>query len=566
MLQKIKIGRKIAGLSIVALIGLIVISFVELMNLRTTLLEDRKEKIRATTEYVVSLANDFQQRVKSGELDQQAAIDAFYKVAASGKYDGDIGYFFALTKDNTMVMHGANPALAGKDFSAVQDSTGAYFIKDLVKAGSTPGGGFSTYFWPKPGQPKELTFEKLSYAHPLPWGAVIGTGIYIDDVDTAFWEAATSFMILCGIIVALIAVTGIWIGRDIANGLQKLSERMTHIANGDLEGHIEGQERSDEVGDMARSVVAFREQARENRKLQDRQKQQETEADNKRRQDVLEMARNLESRVKGLIQSISASIADMKKATANMQSATEMNSKLSGAVATATAQTSGNVQTVSAATEELTASSDEIAQQIAHSADIANQANDEATRTNETVTGLADAAQKIGDVAKLIGDIAEQTNLLALNATIEAARAGDAGKGFAVVASEVKNLANQTAKATEEINQQITSVQNETGEAVEAIRRISETIAKVADSSTAIAAAVEEQHAAIGEIARNVEEAANGTREVSERIETVNDNAGKVSSGTTQLAQTAEKLVTEAVSLDEAVESFLAELRRSASA
>ncbi|MBO6890261.1 MAG: methyl-accepting chemotaxis protein, partial [Thalassospira sp.] len=135
---------------------------------------------------------------------------------------------------------------------------------------------------------------------------------------------------------------------------------------------------------------------------------------------------------------------------------------------------------------------------------------------------------------------------------------------FAVVASEVKNLANQTAKATEEINQQILAVQNETTEAVDAIRLISETIAQVADSSTAIAAAVEEQHAAIGEISRSVQQAADGTREVSERIETVNSNAGKVSSGTNQLASTAEKLVSEAVALDDAVEAFLDNLRKSA--
>ncbi|MET4732990.1 methyl-accepting chemotaxis protein [Thalassospira sp. MBR-102] len=564
MLQNIKIGYKLALLSLIALIGLIIASSVQLMTLKDTLLEDRKDKIRATTELLHSMAEGYQARVKSGELEQQQAIDAFYKSVSSGRFDGDIGYYFSYTETGRNVMHAANPALVGKEMYNIQDPTGAFIIQDMIKATRTDG--FFTYMWPKPGEAKDVLFEKLSFAMVLPWGDIFGTGIYIDDVETAFRSAATTAIIISVVIVVVLVLSGLAIGRNITSALGQLSGRMTQIANGDLKGEIEGQDRADEVGDMARTVVAFRKQAHENLQLQDRQKQMEADAEQKRRQDILDMAGSLESRVKGLIRSISASIADMKKATANMQSATEMNSKLSGAVATATAQTSGNVQTVSAATEELTASSDEIAQQIARSADIANQANDEATRTNETVTGLADAAQKIGDVAKLIGDIAEQTNLLALNATIEAARAGDAGKGFAVVASEVKNLANQTAKATEEINQQITSVQNETGEAVDAIRRISETIAKVADSSTAIAAAVEEQHAAIGEIARNVEEAANGTREVSERIETVNDNAGKVSSGTTQLAQTAEKLVTEAVSLDEAVESFLAELRRSASA
>ncbi|WP_033067292.1 methyl-accepting chemotaxis protein [Thalassospira australica] len=564
MLQKIKIGRKIAILSVISLIGLIGITSFELSSLRTALLEDRKEKIRAITEFAVSIANDYQAKVTAGELDQQAAIDAYYTVVSSGKYDGEIGYFFALTKDNVMVMHGANAALVDRDMGDIQDPNGAYFIRDLVTAGSQPEGGFSSYHWPKPGEPKEQTFEKLSYAHPLPWGAVIGTGIYIDDVDTIFWDKATKVVLLSILIVGIIVLIGIAIGRDITGGLSKLASRMHIIASGDLEGDIEGQDRRDEVGDMARTVVSFRQQAVENREFQERQKQMEAQADKQRRADITDMADSLEQRVKGLIRSISSSIAEMKQATTTMEEASSTNSQLSAAVASATTQTSTNVQTVSSATEELTASSDEIAHQISQSADIANQANDQAARTNETVTGLADAAQRIGDVAKLIGDIAEQTNLLALNATIEAARAGDAGKGFAVVASEVKNLANQTAKATEEINQQILSVQNETGEAVDAIRLISETIAKVADSSTAIAAAVEEQHAAIGEISRNVQQAADGTAEVSQRIETVNENAGQVSSGTTQLAHSAEKLVDEAQSLDEAVENFLADLRKRA--
>src|SRR6185437_16204677 len=161
--------------------------------------------------------------------------------------------------------------------------------------------------------------------------------------------------------------------------------------------------------------------------------------------------------------------------------------------ASASEQTSANVQTVAASAEEMTSSISEIGRQVTQAATIAKQAVADAQRTNGTVNTLAEAAQKIGQVVQLIQDIASQTNLLALNATIEAARAGEAGKGFAVVASEVKSLANQTAKATEEIAGQIAAIQGATGSVVTAIRGIGGTIGEMSEIATAIASAIEEQ-------------------------------------------------------------------------
>jgi methyl-accepting chemotaxis protein len=191
--------------------------------------------------------------------------------------------------------------------------------------------------------------------------------------------------------------------------------------------------------------------------------------------------------------------------------------------ASASVQTSTNVQTVAAGAEELVASVGEISRQIAEASKVSARAVDDAARTNRIVMQLADAAKRIGEVVKLIADIASQTNLLALNATIESARAGEAGKGFAVVAGEVKNLAAQTARATDEISSHIASVQSATTEAVDAIGTISTTIGEISHISTTIAGAVEEQNAVVRDISSNMQSAADAVASISKNLNEIAD-------------------------------------------
>jgi methyl-accepting chemotaxis protein len=251
----------------------------------------------------------------------------------------------------------------------------------------------------------------------------------------------------------------------------------------------------------------------------------------------------------------------MQSTARTMSSTADGTREKSLAVASAADQATANVQTVAAASEELSASITEIGRQVAHASDVSKKAAEEGEKTNSTVAGLADAAQKIGEVVALINGIAAQTNLLALNATIEAARAGDAGKGFAVVASEVKNLAAQTAKATDDIRAQITAIQTETGSAVETIQSISRTILEVNQISTSIAAAVEQQAAATQEITRNVQQAAGGTQDVSNNINGVSSAVEEAGTAASQVRTAADHLAEQAGALRGEVDQFLSTVR-----
>lgn len=210
--------------------------------------------------------------------------------------------------------------------------------------------------------------------------------------------------------------------------------------------------------------------------------------------------------------------------------------------ASASTQTSSNVQAVAGGLEELASSVQEINQQVSNALEISMQAVSQADNTNTIIGGLATAAQKIGDVVSLISEIAEQTNLLALNATIESARAGEAGKGFAVVASEVKSLAGQTANATEEISNQIAMVQSTTEEAVAAIKTITETIGKINEISSIISAAVEEQSAVTGNMSANMQTAAEGVNEITSGVNEIAQATELVNIATQKVKQSSAAL------------------------
>jgi methyl-accepting chemotaxis protein len=364
-------------------------------------------------------------------------------------------------------------------------------------------------------------------------------------------------MIIAVVAVLLGGVAAFFIGRLIARSIANVVARMTDLADGRLDITIEGADRKDELGDMARALLVFQENGREKIRLEADQEEQARMADEEKRRTMNEMADTFEANVNGVVSAVSSAAEQMVSLSNVLSEAAGRAGERSTAVAAASEEASTNVETVAAASEEMTNSLSEVSDRIGQSASKTDEAARGAEHTTATVAKLSTSAQTIGDVISMISDIAEQTNLLALNATIEAARAGEAGKGFAVVASEVKSLANQTAKATEEISAQITGMQGDTDAVVDAIDKIGGMIQDLNSTSSSIAAAVEEQHSATQEIARNTQQAADGTREVSSNITEVSTAVQETSQAASEVLSASSQLASEAERLRESVADFL---------
>ncbi len=378
---------------------------------------------------------------------------------------------------------------------------------------------------------------------------------------TTYQQSRLIATLLCGFGLLLGGGLAWAIGRSMTGPIAGMITVMGRLATGHTDVEVFGTGRRDEVGDIARSVAVFKQNAVEKARLESAQEETKRRAEDDRRSTMRGLADRFEHSVSSVADGVAAAARDMEGNAQTLSSLAQQVNTQAVTVATAAEQAAANVETVAAATEELSSSVAEIGRQVVESTRIAAHAVDEVAATGAIVRQLSDAATRIGEVIELINGVAAQTNLLALNATIEAARAGEAGKGFAVVAGEVKGLANQTARATDEIAQQITAVQAETARAVAAISNVTGTIGHISDIAAAIAAAVEQQGAATREIARNVEQAARGTHDVSSNIAGVSAAAAQAGTSAQKMLGASRDLTADAASMRRTVTDFVATVR-----
>ncbi len=553
-----KISTKLSIIPAIAAIGLILLTGISLFVEYDQMRSDAGRRSAAIVDAATKIATFYEGESRAGRMDTSAAKATALAAIKAIRY-GDDDYVWVQDNVPNVIMHPIRPELDGKNVGEVKDPNGNFLFRNFVETVKRSGSGFVAYLWPKPG--KEKPVEKISFVRGFePWGWILGSGVYIDDVHDELFRDGIKFLAVVVVIGGIVFAISYGLSRSISRPLGGMIGLIDDVAKGNLDVTVTGAQREDEIGSLAQALAVFVETGREQRRLK-AEADAESAARLRRTQAVEQVTLEFNAAVSGVLQTLSTSAEQMQTTAKTMTDTADTTRRQAEEVSQSATRSSENLSTVAGATEEMLATVREIGRQVEQATRIAADAVDETTRTDKIVASLIEAANQIGDVVKLINDIAGQTNLLALNATIEAARAGEAGKGFAVVASEVKSLANQTSRATDEIAGKIKAVQAATGEAGDSLAKVSQIIASVSQISSTIAAAVEEQSAATQEIVRNVQNASDSTNAVTQAMTQVSHAAVETGTAAGQVLDASGDLSKQANELRGEVEAFLNAVR-----
>ena len=363
--------------------------------------------------------------------------------------------------------------------------------------------------------------------------------------------------------ILLAAASSFVIGRSISIPIRQLTAATLSVAGDQVVPFKLDVTRRDELGDMARVLSTFRDNALQVKALERERAARDQDIARERRDGLAVLASRFEHSVKGLVAYVAASSNDMKAASQNLSESVDRARHTTSLIADQAAEAAAQVASVATAAEALFGSVEGITQRSDMCMQLAREGDVRARETTQTVSALSNATARIDEVVGLIRAIADKTNLLSLNAAIEAARAGNSGNGFAVVAAEVRSLANATAQATENIAHQIAAVRGAAADAVATIEAISRSISQFSTSIVSISDAGENQRATLVDVAQAAVRVTESAKSVSANIISIERGMNASASAAAATLTAADALGERAQSLTKEVDDFLAYIRSS---
>jgi methyl-accepting chemotaxis protein len=519
-LKKLKTRTKLLLITGLAILGLTATMAASLNRLNNSLMSEKELKTRHLVETVTGIFDYYYRLSKEGKMPEKDAKSAALSLIRSLRYEKD-DYFWINDMRPAMVMHPYNSELEGKDLADYKDPNGKRLFVDAVetvkKHGAAMGAfmavdrlfheagkieqpptvfvegrGYRIYdpLDQKPGISKPV--RKVSYVKGFgPWGWVVGSGIYLDDVDNAFRAGLQQNILILLSITLLFALIAWQIARSIISPMGAepayVAEIANKVANGDLSVSIETKGKDEES-------VLFA--------------------------------------VKTMVDRLKTVLADVKGASNNVAAGSQQLSAGAVQMSQGTTEQAASAEEASSSVEEMNATIRQNSDNALQTERIALKSADDANESGKAVSETVGAMKEIAAKISIIEEIARQTNLLALNAAIEAARAGEHGKGFAVVASEVRKLAERSQGAAAEISRlSVSSVEvaEKAGRMLELlvpdIQKTAELVQEISAASREQSSGSEQINSAIQQLNQVIEQNAGAAEEMSSMAEELSSQA-----------------------------------------
>lgn len=474
LFRRINFPVKALIISVALTVPLLVLLALQLRTQYTDSMDATVAATRQQVETAHSVVALFHAQEQAGVLTGDQARKAARQAIATLRY-GSLGYFWVNDLQSRMVVHPIQPKLDGQEVSGLRDPDGVAIFPLFVDTVRQHGEGVVRYQWPKPGQ--DAPAEKLSYVKGFtPWGWVIGSGHYIDEVRTRMhrqllWDAV---VILVSLTVAAYLFTSFY--RVINGGLLETRRHLKAMTEGDLTTTPRPWGK-DEPAELMHDLKAMQ-----------------------------ESLRHMVQRVRHSSQEIVHSTVEIATGMADLSSRTER-------AAVSLEQSAAAMEQITATVQHTLSNTETAAQVARRNADIASEGGRVMEEVVSTMEAIRTASTRIGEIISTLDGISLQTHLLALNAAVEAARAGEQGRGFAVVAGEVRLLAGRSTQEAHEIRGLIADSVSQVETGMVVVRKAGAAIGAIVESSRhvnellgGITASAREQNIGITQIGQAVHE------------------------------------------------------------